>query len=85
MITVEYPPVPRTPFIGIMRMVYLRTGGIDRDAGQGGKEVTLTPGQTYYEGRTIFTLSDATQARRNGQVHRATAEEQRCARSGSGK
>jgi hypothetical protein len=28
----------------------LRAGRVDRRAGQGGKQITITPGQTFYEG-----------------------------------
>jgi len=32
---------------------------------KGGEPVTLTPGQTFYEGQTTFTQSAATQAKRS--------------------
>ena len=52
---------------------------------KGGKEVTLTPGQTFYEGpNDIHTVGRNASRTTAGQVHRATAEGQGRARSRSG-
>ena len=52
MITVEYPPGGSDPDPPTQcASISLRAGGLCCDAGEGRKtEVTLTPGQTFYEG-----------------------------------
>jgi len=42
------------PSIDTMHMGYLCAGRLDRDAGDGGKEVTLTPGQTSMKAPLMF-------------------------------
>ena len=51
MITVEYPPGSSDPIHrhNAHAFVYVLEGSIVMQ-GRGGKEVTLTPGQTFYEG-----------------------------------
>jgi quercetin dioxygenase-like cupin family protein len=51
MITVEYPPGSQDPFHrhNAHAFVYVLEGTIVMQV-RGGKEVTLTPGQTFYEG-----------------------------------
>jgi quercetin dioxygenase-like cupin family protein len=51
MITVEYPPGSQDPIHrhNANAFVYVREGTIGMQV-RGGKEVTLTPGQTFYEG-----------------------------------
>src|SRR5262249_4872063 len=53
MITVEYPPGGSDPIHrhNAHAFVYVLEGSIVMQV-QGGKEVTLTPGQTFYEGPT---------------------------------
>jgi hypothetical protein len=41
----------------------LRTGGLRCTAGEGRKEVTLTPGQTFYEGPDEIMALTGTQAK----------------------
>jgi len=52
MITVEYPPGSVDPIHrhNAHAFVYVLEGSIIMQV-KGGKEVTLTPGQTFYEGR----------------------------------
>jgi quercetin dioxygenase-like cupin family protein len=52
MITVEYPPGSSDPIHrhNAHAFVYVLEGSIVMQV-RGGKEVTLTPGQTFYEGR----------------------------------
>lgn len=52
MITVEYPPGSTDPIHrhNAHAFVYVLEGSIVMQV-KGGKEVTLTPGQTFYEGR----------------------------------
>jgi quercetin dioxygenase-like cupin family protein len=51
MITVEYPPGSSDPIHrhNAHAMVYVLEGSVVMQV-QGGKQVTLTPGQTFYEG-----------------------------------
>jgi quercetin dioxygenase-like cupin family protein len=51
MITVEYPPVSKDPIHrhNAYAFVYVLEGSIVMQV-KGGKETTLTPGQTFYEG-----------------------------------
>jgi quercetin dioxygenase-like cupin family protein len=51
MITVEYPPASTDPIHrhNARAFVYVLEGSIVMQV-QGGKEVTLTPGETFYEG-----------------------------------
>jgi quercetin dioxygenase-like cupin family protein len=49
MITVEYPPGSVDPIHRAQAFVYVLEGSIVMQV-RGGKEVTLTPGQTFYEG-----------------------------------
>jgi len=53
MITVEYPPGGSDPIHrhNAHAFVYILEGSVVMQV-RGGKEVTLTPGQTYYEGPT---------------------------------
>jgi len=57
--------------------VHLRTGRLNRDAGESGKEVTLTPGQTFYEGPDDVHVVGATPARQTGEIRRVLREGQR--------
>jgi hypothetical protein len=62
MITVVYPPGASDP---IHRhnghaFVYVLEGAIVMQV-KGGKEITLTPGQTFFEGPTLFMPSAGTQ------------------------
>lgn len=52
MITVEYPPGGADPVHShnAQALVYVLEGSVVMQV-KGGKEVTLTPGQTFYEGR----------------------------------
>jgi quercetin dioxygenase-like cupin family protein len=51
MITVEYPPGSSDPIHrhNAHALVYVREGSVVMQV-KGGKQVTLTPGQTFYEG-----------------------------------
>jgi quercetin dioxygenase-like cupin family protein len=53
MVTVEYPPGGSDPIHrhNAHAFVYMLEGSVVMQV-RGGKEVTLTPGQTYYEGPT---------------------------------
>ena len=66
MITVEYPPGSTDPIHrhNAHGFIYVLEGSIVMQV-RGGKEVTLTPGQTFYEGRMMFTSLDGTPARPN--------------------
>ena len=57
MITVEYPPGGADPVHrhNAQAFVYVLEGSIVMQV-KGGKEVTLTPGQTFYEGRDDIHL-----------------------------
>jgi predicted metal-dependent enzyme (double-stranded beta helix superfamily) len=63
MITVEYPPGSIDPIHrhNAHAFVYVLEGSIVMQV-KGGKEVTLTPGQTFYEGPDDVHLVGGTQA-----------------------
>jgi quercetin dioxygenase-like cupin family protein len=65
MITVEYPPDGSDPVHrhNAPTLIYVLEGSIVMGV-NGEKPVTLTAGQTFYEGPTIFTQLIATRARR---------------------
>jgi len=75
-ITVEYPPGSTDPIHRHNAHGSLCAGRSNRDAGARRKEVTLTPGQTFYEGR-MFTSSAATPARQTGKIRVFFVEGQR--------
>jgi len=66
MITVEYPPGASDPIHrhNAYAFVYVLEGSIVMQV-RGGKEVTLTRGQTFYEGPLMFTSWGATPAKPN--------------------
>jgi quercetin dioxygenase-like cupin family protein len=66
MITVEYPPGGSDPIHrhNAHAFVYVLEGSIMMQV-RGGKEVTLTPGQTFYEARMMSTSLRGTQAKPN--------------------
>ena len=68
MLSVEYPPgtVEHIHRHDAYAFVYVLEGSIVEGV-RGGKEVTLTPGQTFYEGPDDVTRSGATRARRSQQ------------------
>ena len=63
MITVEYAPGGSDPIHrhNAHAFLYVLEGSIVMQV-QGGKQVTLTPGQTFYEGPTMFMSLAGTQA-----------------------
>src|SRR5215471_8565122 len=68
MIMVEYPPGGVDPIHrhNAPALVYLLKGSIVMGA-EGGQPVTLTPGQTFYEGPKTSIPSGVTRARRSRQ------------------
>src|SRR6201981_582095 len=66
MITVEYPPGSSDPIHrhNAHAFVYVLEGTIVMQV-RGGKEVTLTPGQTFMKAPTMFTSLGGTLARPN--------------------
>ena len=66
MITVEYPPGASDPIHrhNAHAFVYVLEGSIVMQVRRG-KEVTLRPGQTFYEGPLMFTSSGETPAKPN--------------------
>ena len=66
MITVEYPPGSSDPIHrhNAHAFVYVLEGSIVMQV-RGGKEVTLTPGQTFYEGPDDVQSLGETQAKPN--------------------
>jgi len=66
MITVEYPPGASDPIHrhNAHAFVYVLEGSVVMQV-RGGKEVTLTPGQTFYEGPDDVHIVGRTQARPN--------------------
>jgi quercetin dioxygenase-like cupin family protein len=68
MLTVEYPPgaVEHIHRHDAYAFVYVLEGSIVEGV-RGGKEVTLTPGQTFYEGPVDVHTSGATRERRSQQ------------------
>jgi len=64
MISVEYPPGASDPIHrhNAHGFIYVLEGSIVMQV-KGGKEVTLTPGQTFYEGPMIFMSLAGTQAK----------------------
>jgi quercetin dioxygenase-like cupin family protein len=64
MITVVYPPGSSDPIHrhNAHAFVYVLEGSIVMQV-RGGKEVTLRPGQTFYEGPLMFTSSGETPAK----------------------
>src|SRR6516165_4636950 len=66
MITVEYPPGSKDPIHrhNAYGFIYVLEGSIVMQV-RGGKEVTLTPGQTFYEGPDDVTSWGGTQAKPN--------------------
>jgi len=66
MITVEYPPAARTPYIATTRMLSPMCSRAHRDAVRGGKEVTLTPWSDLLTKVPLMcTSSGETQAKPN--------------------
>jgi quercetin dioxygenase-like cupin family protein len=63
MITVDYPPGSADPIHrhNAHAFIYVLEGSIIMQV-KGGKEVTLTPGQTFYEAPTMFMSWVGTQA-----------------------
>ena len=78
MLTVEYPPGAVEPIHrhDAYAFVYVLEGTIVEQV-RGGKEVTLTPGQTFYEGPNDVHTSGATRARRSRQNSSWSCEEER--------
>jgi hypothetical protein len=67
MTLVGWPWIPRIPSTATMHArSFVLEGSIVMQV-KGGKEVTLTPGQTFYEGPTMFTPSAGMQAVLNRQ------------------
>src|SRR5690348_6737868 len=66
MITLEYPPGSSDPIHrhNAHAFVYVLEGSILMQV-RGGKEMTLTPGQTFYEGWMMSTWLGGTQAKPN--------------------
>ncbi len=66
MLTVVYPPESQDPVHrhNADGFIYVLEGSIVMQV-RGGKEVTLTPGQTFTRDRTTFTSWAATRARRS--------------------
>jgi quercetin dioxygenase-like cupin family protein len=66
MITVDYPPGSTDPIHrhNAYAFIYVLEGSIVMQV-IGGKEVTLTPGQTFYEGPEDVTWLGGTQAKPN--------------------
>jgi Cupin domain len=78
MLTVDYPPgaVEHIHRHDAYAFVYVLEGTIVEQV-RGGKEVTLTPGQTFYESLTMCTRSGAMRARRSSKIPRRHAEKER--------
>jgi len=74
MITVVYPPGSSDPIHrhNAHAFVYVLEGSVVMQV-KGGKEITLTPGQSFMKGPTIFIPLAGTQAPRNQRVHRGPA------------
>jgi len=84
MITVEYPPGSSDPIHrhNAHRFIYVLEGSIVMQV-RGGKETTLTPGQTFYEGPDdVHVVGRKRKPNQTGEIRRVLREGQR--RSGAG-
>jgi len=84
MITVEYPPGSSDPIHrhNAYGFIYVLEGSIVMQV-RGGKETTLTPGQTFYEGPDdVHVVGRKRKPNQTGEIRRVLREGQR--RSGAG-
>ena len=78
MITVEYPPGSSDPIHrhNAHGFIYVPEGSIVMQV-RGGKEVTLTPGQTFYEGPDdVHVVGRNAKPHRAGEIHRVPGQGQ---------
>ena len=85
MITVEYPPGSKDPIHrhNAYGFIYVLEGSIVMQV-RGGKEVTLTPGQTFYEGPDdVHVVGPERKPNQTGEIRGVLCEGQRRSRVGT--